>query len=549
MDCGLPLSIGSISPYRRIRRLGFVSAVFVFVLASGGAWSKGMGLLPEDESFIDSLPQAQLTRSIAIPDEIDLSHAMPPPADQGEFGACVSYAVGYATMGYFVSQRTGAKPGDPGFTPSPGYLHTQIHDRRESCEEAGANTEMALRYLVSNPIPSRASIGDDLICSPAARQGVQSSLDHGLTGYQRVFSGKRDGRANPLGSVAAIKQELANGYPLPASFRLYCSRPARPGQGCLTTLDGIGRNETYRGSLAGSTDIAGGHSMVVVGYSDRRQAFKIQNSWGPDFADDGFFWMAYDAFWRDVSYVLKPVVRTPPRKPTSARAFVAEGLDLDSCHALTETAGRIDGFVSSDRDRQALAAAVGVGRLGQVDVRPWPICAAMMTLAAPMQAAGLPKVTPISGSSDIGMGEDIAFRVETPSFPSFLYLVYLQADGTVVNLMPRGGPIRRQHAPGTVLTFGDGQEGRQRFYAVPPSGPEAVIAIAARAPIFELEDLEDLNSGQYRISGTLPRDAEGKIAEDQVFLTVLSEALNARPDPDNLAREISADILHLTIRE
>jgi hypothetical protein len=154
-------------------------------------------------------------------------------------------------------------------------------------------------------------------------------------------------------------------------------------------------------------------------------------------------------------------------------------------------------------------------------------------------------VTKLDGRTTVPLDGELGFEVVTPDYPSFLYLVYLQSDGSVVNLVPRNGPIRAQHPPRSRLVFGDGQQERQRFYAVAPLGTEAVIAIAARAPIFELEELEDTQSGQYRIEGPDEDSAD----DDLIFLRILSEALAQRPDPDNLAREISASILHLTITE
>ena len=35
--------------------------------------------------------------------------------------------------------------------------------------------------------------------------------------------------------------------------------------------------------------------MILVGYSDRRQAFKVMNSWGTEWGDGGFAWISYRA--------------------------------------------------------------------------------------------------------------------------------------------------------------------------------------------------------------------------------------------------------------
>lgn len=36
--------------------------------------------------------------------------------------------------------------------------------------------------------------------------------------------------------------------------------------------------------------------MLVVGYSDQYQAFKLVNSWGEGWGDGGFVWVDYEAF-------------------------------------------------------------------------------------------------------------------------------------------------------------------------------------------------------------------------------------------------------------
>ena len=38
------------------------------------------------------------------------------------------------------------------------------------------------------------------------------------------------------------------------------------------------------------------HAMLVVGYDDEYRAFKVVNSWGTGFGDEGFVWIDYVAF-------------------------------------------------------------------------------------------------------------------------------------------------------------------------------------------------------------------------------------------------------------
>ena len=41
---------------------------------------------------------------------------------------------------------------------------------------------------------------------------------------------------------------------------------------------------------------SGGHAMLVVGYDDDMNAFKVVNSWGKEWGNDGFVWIDYKAF-------------------------------------------------------------------------------------------------------------------------------------------------------------------------------------------------------------------------------------------------------------
>jgi hypothetical protein len=144
--------------------------------------------------------------------------------------------------------------------------------------------------------------------------------------------------------------------------------------------------------------------------------------------------------------------------------------------------------------------------------------------------------------------------------PTFLYVFYLEDDGTVVNLAPRNGPVHEQTpAKAPALVFGDGKNGHQTFRVTPlksidlsgqprakddpERGHEAVIAVAARAPIKELDDLELAGSKNYRMAAK--SQPEGPA--DRIFLSVLKDIVYRRDTPDKLPREVGADVLHLQI--
>ena len=57
----------------------------------------------------------------------------------------------------------------------------------------------------------------------------------------------------------------------------------------------------------------GGHALVLVGYDDHKQAYKVLNSWGPKWASQGYGWISYAHFAKVVreGYVAKDALTDP----------------------------------------------------------------------------------------------------------------------------------------------------------------------------------------------------------------------------------------------
>lgn len=58
------------------------------------------------------------------------------------------------------------------------------------------------------------------------------------------------------------------------------------------------------------TNLAGGHCVLLVGYSDRKQAFRGRNSWGTGWGNNGMFWLSYSVaqnaqFWPSDVYTVQ----------------------------------------------------------------------------------------------------------------------------------------------------------------------------------------------------------------------------------------------------
>jgi len=162
--------------------------------------------------------------------------------------------------------------------------------------------------------------------------------------------------------------------------------------------------------------------------------------------------------------------------------------DSDCSYVYSETvAGKsqLTGFVGSERELSALRAQWS-GYVDGVDVqvRPWPQCEVLLTLGSAIEEKGAPVLSTKDHKRQFVEGDEMIFELKTPSKPSYIYVSYIQADGSVVSLMQPGSdlspPLRRRS-----IVFGDGEGGSARFRATKPLGNEMVLAIASDSPLFE----------------------------------------------------------------
>jgi hypothetical protein len=180
------------------------------------------------------------------------------------------------------------------------------------------------------------------------------------------------------------------------------------------------------------------------------------------------------------------------------------------------------GFVGSDEDLERIRAAAPGSDL-RVTVRPWPQCEALETLDKPLarSASERPKVNIRKSSGDkLSEGEELVFEVESPPYPSYIHVAYIQADGSVVNLVQPGIGSFKAYPPRTKLVIGNEPDSTRRFRVSQPFGREMLIVLAAKSPIFP---------------DGLPREET-----EREFLTALRRALIAKPEPTAPDRDVVA---------
>jgi hypothetical protein len=496
-----------------------------------------------------------------------LSPLFPKPGNQGKQGSCVAWATAYAARSYLQARRQGENPSNPEQIFSPAFIFNQV--KVGNCKDGGSIAE-ALSLMKTRGAASLAEFPyDEQNCSrlPDA-EVISDAKRYRIDDWKRV----------DIEQLDDMKGQIYAGNPV--IFGMFVS-------------DGLEKLEKHQIYDEIDAPRVGGHAMVAVGYSEAKQAFKIVNSWGEDWADKGFGWISYRAMqkWTQNAFVMKlakndslkpeplladyeppvtpeefpdpkpaPLPYVPPPRPkphpvvspmpvvspypptpandtdpqAEIRQALSKLLDQTACadlHGSVSPANqvRLTGFTGERAELERIKKALEkLGAKVTLDaaIRPWPQCEALLTfrdvLAKPN---GLQLSLSGKNPSGLATGEALSIELDTPNFPSYLYLSYIQANGDAIQLLAPQGSFPKALAANTHIRLGDGAEGGAKFTITPPYGAEMLVAIAAASPLFDTE---------------LPTSQT-----ERDYLTRFRQAFLAKPQAGAQNRVISAAMLNL----
>ncbi|MGE5520768.1 MAG: Ig-like domain-containing protein [Candidatus Dadabacteria bacterium] len=197
--------------------------------------------------------------------------ATPPVGYQGGEGSCVSFAVGYGARSIEQYYRTGGSSFSYSSNVfSPEFLYDQTKVAADC--GSGSNIMQALDFVQANGICTWAnmpySYTDGCATVPTSYQWSDAA-NYKISGYSVLY--KSD--------VAGIKYELSNHHPVIFGVQLdNAFINAQPGF--------IWRSY--------SSTPSAGHAMIIVGYDDSKNAWRVMNSWGTTWCESGFGWIDYN---------------------------------------------------------------------------------------------------------------------------------------------------------------------------------------------------------------------------------------------------------------
>ena len=236
-----------------------------------------------DDETNDEIPTGIYFGNGNLPTKHDLSYLLPPIGNQGSYGTCVSWALGYNLKTMIEAQDknySSADLADPSKQASPKDLFLAIPKDQTGQACSGTYLYSAMDAMQNRGVATMATVpytnlGD---CS----QSTQGSWDNEAQSFKI-----QNYRSVDL-DINSIKQQIANDKPVGFGARLgdnfmdWNSDQVLNGH---TSFDRVGQHA--------------GHAMTIIGYDDDKGAngaFRVINSWGEGWGNYGFIWIDYNFF-------------------------------------------------------------------------------------------------------------------------------------------------------------------------------------------------------------------------------------------------------------
>jgi hypothetical protein len=267
------------------------------------------GLLPADPSRYLAVPvytASQIKRMfpgseslVSGPEPASYTLASPPVRNQEQIGSCTAFT-GSADNEILRYYQTGSFPA----TLSPLYLYyvervkiegyritadpgAQMIDIPEALQKYGQCIETDYPYPTNANETAGPSSKAYRTAPNAAAVSNALNYEIGQTASSYAMVAQAD--------TASVITLLRSNIPVMLGFNVYDNSGYTIFEGLNTT------NYTYsplnaNGTLKSGLSLLGGHANVIIGYDNTRQAFLMENSWGTDWGNAGYWYLPYSVF-------------------------------------------------------------------------------------------------------------------------------------------------------------------------------------------------------------------------------------------------------------
>lgn len=250
--------------------------------------------LPDHRDLPYGAMRLGLEAPATLPSSVDLRPHCPPIYVQDPLQSCTASALAAAFR--FLEIKSGLNK----LNPSRLFIYYNERDLANDVDiDNGAELRDGIKSIATNGICDEKAWPYD---KPFAQKPPQSCYDQALK-FKALSYFSLDNTA-----LSELRGCLAAGFPFVFGFSLCASF----------------HNAEFDNGIVPMPDhgepVEGGHAVMVVGYDDATQRFTVQNSWGADHGDHGYYYMPYQYLTSPLANSFWTLRTIGAEAPTSAIA-------------------------------------------------------------------------------------------------------------------------------------------------------------------------------------------------------------------------------------
>lgn len=225
-------------------------------------------------SHLDKRNRKFVRTPAALPPSVDWTSSLPPCYDQGNLGSCTANAIAGALQFLQASQK------EPLVMPSRLFIYYNERVIEGTVgSDAGAELMDGIKTINSQGVCPEsewpyADDGQSFLIQPGPNCYADASKET-LLQYLSVDNTVLDDL-----KAALVKGPVVGGFSVYDSFE----------------SDAVAQSGVVPMPNLSIESVQGGHAILVVGYDDATQLFKVRNSWSPSWGMGGYFTVPFSYF-------------------------------------------------------------------------------------------------------------------------------------------------------------------------------------------------------------------------------------------------------------
>lgn len=277
-----------------------------------------------DKEKLDSIPQdldINDNKDITVK-KVDLTSKFPPIGNQGQYGTCVAWAAGYnlkTALNGIEKGYSAADLANPANQTSPIDLFWSIPSSDKGADCNGTYFEAALDRMIARgaaTLDVAPYVGLGNCTSSPSSSWDSKAAGNKLENYRKIADSSDP---NSM-TVENFKAYLSQGRPIVFGAKL--------GDKFMQwNSSEVIKSETYNNPGMQHAY----HALILAGFDDDKNAFRVINSWGASWGDNGMIWVDYTFFLKSFCYaafVAQNKSNTSITNNTVGSGDIADGDDL-----------------------------------------------------------------------------------------------------------------------------------------------------------------------------------------------------------------------------